>query len=156
MALINGFLAISAIFSQYLLLFYLYPLSDLNSRHNHQLYFMNLSINFNHIIDFLQHVMSQIANLRQQENEKLRVASNFTIWASVLHFKASPYGGVVQGYIKSGAWLCADIVAEIVKAALDTISHTLVTGVLFPEVLKDVLHNGWNDRKVIVQLDTLR
>ena len=60
----------------------------------------------------LQQVMSQIASVCWQESEKLRDASNFTIWASVLHLKAAPYGGVVQGCIKSGGLLCADIEAE--------------------------------------------
>ena len=64
----------------------------------------------------------------------MRNASNFTIWASVLHLKAAQYGGVVQGYIKYGALLCADIDAEKVKAALDTNCNTLVTGELIPEV----------------------
>ena len=106
-------------------------------------------------MDSLQWVMSQIASVRWQESEKLRDASNFTIWASVLHLKAAQYGGVVQGYIKSGALLCADIEAEKVKVALDTICHTLVTGGLFPEVLEEVLYNGWYGREVIVQLDKL-
>ena len=96
--------------------------------------------------------MSQIASVRSQECDKLRNPSNFTIWPSVLHLKAAQYGGVVQGYIKSGALLCADIEAEKVKVALDTICHTLVTGGLFPEVLEEVLYNGWYDRHLIVHL----
>ena len=106
-------------------------------------------------MDSLQQVMSQIASVRWQESEKLRDASNFTIWASVLHLKAAQYGGVVQGCITSGSLLCADIEAEKVKVALDTICHTLVTGGLFPEVLEEVLYNGWYGREVIVQLDKL-
>ena len=63
-------------------------------------------------MDSLQQVMTQIASVRWQESEKLRDASNITIWASVLYLKAAQYGGVVQGYLKSGALLCADIEAE--------------------------------------------
>ena len=106
-------------------------------------------------MDSLQQVMSRIASVRWQESEKLRDASNFIIWASVLHLKAAQYGGVVQGCITSGSLLCADIEAEKVKVALDTICHTLVTGGLFPEVLEEVLYNGWYGREVIVQLDKL-
>ena len=106
-------------------------------------------------MDSLQQVMSQIASVRWQESEKLRDASNFSIWASVLHLKAAQYGGIVQGYIKSGVLLCADIETEKVTIALDTICHTLVTGGLVPEVLEEVLYNGWYGREVIVQLDKL-
>ena len=63
-------------------------------------------------MDSLQQVMSQIASVCWQKGEKLRDASSFTIWATVLHFKAAPYGAVVQGYIMSGALLCADIGAH--------------------------------------------
>ena len=94
-------------------------------------------------------------SVRWEESEKLRDASNFIIWVSVLHPKAAQYGGVVQGYIKSGALFWADIEAEKLKVALDTICHTLVTGELFPEVLEEVLYNGRYGREVIVQLDKL-
>ena len=68
----------------------------------------------------------------------MRDASTFTIWASVLHLKAAQYGGVVQGYIKSAALLGADIEGEKLKDALHTICHRLVSGRLFPEVLKEL------------------
>ena len=62
----------------------------------------------------------------------MRSASNLTIGALSIHFKAPQYGGVVQGYIKCVALLCADIEAEIVKVALDTMCHTLIQGGCFP------------------------
>ena len=52
--------------------------------------------------------------------------------------------------------LFADIEAEIVEPALDTICHTLITEGLFPDGLEEVLYNGWYGCKVIVQLDTIR
>ena len=96
--------------------------------HYPELYCINLSINYYLTINSLHQVMSQIASVRWQNSEKFGCASNFTIWASVSHLKDVQYGGVVQGFIKSGALLCADIDTEKVKVALDTICHTLVTG----------------------------
>ena len=93
-------------------------------------------------MDSLQQLMSQIASDRWQESEKLRDASNFTILASVLHLKAAQYDGVVEGYIKSGGLLCADIETEKVKVGLDIICHTMVRGGLFQEEIEEVLYNG--------------
>ena len=56
-------------------------------------------------MDSLQQVMSQIASVRCRESEKLIDASNFTLWASVLHFEGAQYRGVVHVYIKSGGLL---------------------------------------------------
>ena len=104
-------------------------------------------------MDSFQHVMSQIGSVCRQESEKLRDDSNFTIWPSVLHFMAGQYGGVVHGYLISGALLWFEIQAERVRDNLDTIRHTLVTGRVFPEVWEEVLYNHWYGREVIVQPD---
>ena len=103
----------------------------------------------------LQQVMSQITSVRWQESEKLIDASNFSIWASVLNIKAAQFGPMVQAYIREGMVLADKVEYDMVKVALDSICHTMVTGGLTTAVMEEVLYNQWYGREVLVNLQKL-
>ena len=99
--------------------------------------------------------MTQITSVRWQESENLIDDSKFSIWGSVLNFKAAQFSPMVQAYIREKIDLADKVDYDQNKVAVDFICHTMVTGGLTTAVMEEVLYNQWYGREVLVNLQKL-